>query len=89
MKMAFEFWIFAALLLIDLGIIARFYFRIRASPPYSKQMLNASGVGVAPFVVHALFFFEKTFLVLQLLTIAVIYGLCYLSHIGRLSKATP
>lgn len=77
----------AVLVVVDVAIVASFYRYLRTQPPYDRRLLDQSKVGLACFVVQALICFEGAFLVAQLAAIAAIYGLCRLSHAGRLSKA--
>ena len=78
-------WVFVAgLAAVDLLILAGLYFRLRGTPPVDGSVLSAQGMSLVGFVIHALIFFEGVFLVMQLATIAGIYGLCQLHHQGRL-----
>gem|GEM_PF-5506129 len=72
----------------DTVIVAVFYRWLRSTPPMDKKTFSANRAGLIPFVMHALLCFKGIFLVFQLTIIAVLYALCYLQHIGKISNAT-
>jgi len=53
----------------------------------NRAALFATGAGLAGFVFHAFLFFDGAFLILQLATISGVFGICWLQHLGRLSKS--
>ena len=61
------------------------------SQAHAEAILGASGIsptgaGLAGFVFHAFLFFDGAFLILQLASISGVFGICWLQHLGRLSK---
>jgi hypothetical protein len=81
-----QLWIVAALTAVDLFIIALFYFHIRAHPRMNSATVCATGTGLAGFVFQAFMFFDGALLILHLVTISSILGLCWLQHLGKLSR---
>jgi hypothetical protein len=80
--------IILALLTVDAIIIAVFYSWLRSTPPMDEKALSANGVGLFMFVVQAVFCSRGVFLIVQLATIVVIFALCWLHHVGKISKAS-
>jgi hypothetical protein len=79
-------WLIAGLATIDLVIIISLYFQMRRFPRLDRRGFLNTGAGLTGFVVHAFLFADGAFLILQLATIAAIFGICWLQHLGRLSK---
>jgi hypothetical protein len=84
--MGIHLWLVVALASFDLLLLALAYFQMRACPPINQAALIATGAGLAGFVFHAFLFFDGAFLILQLATISGVFGICWLQHLGRLSK---
>jgi hypothetical protein len=84
--MGIQLWLVVTLASFDLLIVTLAYFQMRAYPPINSAALIATGAGLAGFVFHAFLFFDGAFLILQLATISGIFGICWLQHLGRLSK---
>ncbi|AGA24761.1 hypothetical protein Sinac_0318 [Singulisphaera acidiphila DSM 18658] len=68
----------------DILLVTFFYFHLKNSPQLDRQALIRNGTGTAGFVFHALIYFDGAFLILQLSTLAALFGICYLHHLGRL-----
>lgn len=84
--MGIQLWLVVALASFDLLIVTLAYFQMRAYPPINSAALIATGAGLTGFVFHAFLFFDGAFLILQLATISGVFGICWLQHLGRLSK---
>jgi hypothetical protein len=80
--------IILGLLAVDAIIIAVFYSWLRSTPPMDEKALSASGVGLFMFVLQAAFCSRGVILIVQLATIVVIFTLCWLNHVGKISKAS-
>lgn len=76
------------LAILDAVIIAVLYQRLRSPRPMDVRNFSADCAWLSMFAVHALFFYKGVFLILQLGTIAAIFALSYLQHIGKLSKGS-
>ena len=84
--MVIQTWLVVGLASFDLMIVVAAYFCLRAYPPMDRRALCGTGAGLTGFVFHAFLFFDGAFLILQLSTIAAIFGICWLRHLGSLSK---
>ncbi|SIN71363.1 hypothetical protein SAMN05444166_0348 [Singulisphaera sp. GP187] len=81
--------IILGLAVVDAVIIAGFSLWLRSTLPMDEKALSANRAGLFMFVVHALLCFKGVFLILQLATLGVLFALCYLQHMGKISKASP
>ncbi len=86
--MDFQTKIILSLAVVDAVIFAVFYGWLRSTPPMDEKRLSANGTALFAFVLHALLCFKGVFLIFQFVTIAVLFALCYLQHIGKISKPT-
>ncbi|WZO98025.1 hypothetical protein EP7_005078 [Isosphaeraceae bacterium EP7] len=76
------------LMAFDAVIVAVFYLKLRSTSPIDEKTLSASGLGLLMFVVHALFFFKGALLIIQLVSIAALFAICQLQHMGKISKSS-
>jgi hypothetical protein len=86
--MDFQTKLILGLTVVDAVIIAVFYLWLHSTLPMDEKTLSANRAGLFMFVLHALLCFKGAFLILQLAAIAVLFALCYLQHMGKISKAT-
>jgi len=68
-------------------LFAASYFQARSYPPMDRRALCVTGAGLAGFVFQAFLFFDGAFLILQLSTIASIFGIVWFQHLGWLSSS--
>jgi hypothetical protein len=84
--MGIQLWLVVALASVDLMLLALAYFQMRDYPPMNQAALIATGAGLSGFVFHVFLFFDGAFLILQLASISGVCGICWLQHLGRLSR---
>ena len=71
-------WLVIGLAAFDLGLCVVLYFMMRASTELNRSILLPVGAGMTGFVFHAFMFFNGAFLILQLATIATLFGIVLL-----------
>lgn len=79
--------IILSLAVVDAVVITVFYLWLRSAPPMDEKTLSASGAGLFGFVFVA-FSFTGTARILYLATIGIVFALCYLQHMGKISKVS-
>jgi hypothetical protein len=87
--MGFHPWLVVGLAAFDLMLVVVAYFQLRGYPPMDRRSLSVTGAGLAGFVFHAFLFFDGAFLVLQLAANSGIFAICWIHHLGRLTKHEP
>jgi hypothetical protein len=79
-------WLTVGLAAFDLMLLVMCYFAFRNHAPLDQKALIMTGGGLAGFVIQAVMFYSGAFLILQLATIAGIFGICAWAPGRRLAR---
>jgi hypothetical protein len=70
-------WIVVGLAAFDVSLLTLVFVYLRSHAPLDRRVLFPIAAGLIGFVFHAFLFFQGAILILQLATIATLFGLCW------------